>query len=572
MLASLLKQIYARRPDTPEPIRSLGEYKTRGERPDTKTLESALIATTHGFSAAFIVIDALDECSTLDGERGKLLTSLHRIIGAMPDNLHILCTSRAESDIIAAMGTIMSPPSRAEIDLMIYRDSLSHDIGLYIDETLASAAYGTWPADLKAEAKELLIQNADGMWVHPRCAKTTIAANRQYRFQYIYCQFEALQNLASVSLVRRELHRLPVGLDATYERLLLGLNERFRKQILNVLKWLTSSNRSMTLAELAEIFVLLPESDVVFDETYRLFQPEDFVKYMSSLVVVQSVADYQNSFGSGSAYVRLAHFTIKEYLMSDRLAESSANCFYFTETDAHLHIAHSCLAYYLQCVAHLDQDISNLELTGYAFENWMLHLEMVPRELWSDDVSSLAARALAMRSLSLRTILEADEPTLTELTGVDMDLSLRIEFTKPHLYTALKGFTHLTDMFIGGGPSTNPYLTQEDMDMALHHAALGGCNDTVRLLLDKGADCGASNGRMGSALEAAAYSGHIATMELLLDEGASACNSIMSSALRVAVSRGHLNAVQLLVSRGSHIDASTASAKASIDIWRLLKR
>lgn len=164
MLASLLKQIYARRPDTPEPIRSLGEYKARGERPDTETLEAALLATTHGFSAAFLVIDALDECPTSDGERGKLLSSLRRIVAAMPDNLHILCTSRAESDIIAAMETVMSPPSRAEIDLMIYRDSLDHDIGLYIDETLASAAYSTWPTDLKEEAKELLIENADGMW------------------------------------------------------------------------------------------------------------------------------------------------------------------------------------------------------------------------------------------------------------------------------------------------------------------------------------------------------------------------------------------------------------------------
>lgn len=163
MLASLLKQIYARRPDTPEPIRRLSEYEARGERPDTETLETALLATTHGFSAAFIIIDALDECPILDGERAKLLTSLRRIIAAMPDNLHILCTSRAESDIIAAMGTVISPPSRAEIDLMVHLDSLNHDIGLYIDETLASAAYSTWPTDLKEEAKELLVKNADGM-------------------------------------------------------------------------------------------------------------------------------------------------------------------------------------------------------------------------------------------------------------------------------------------------------------------------------------------------------------------------------------------------------------------------
>lgn len=317
----------------------------------------------------------------------------------------------------------------------------------------------------------------------------------------------------------------------------------------------------MRLVELAEIFVLFTESDVVFDETYRLFEPGDFVKYMSSLVVVQSVTDSEILFDRHTT-IRLAHFTIKEYLMSDRLAESSANFFYFTETDAHLHIAHSCVAYYLHCIAHQDQSDRNLELRRYASANWMSHLEMVPRELWSNDVRSLAAQSLKLRSMSLHTILERDETMLTELTGVSMTVSLRIEMSKPHLYTALKGFIHLTDMMMSGGSGTNPYLTQEDTDMALRYAALGGCNDMVRRLLDKGANCNASNGKMGSALEAAAYRGHIAITELLLDGGASAYsqNGIMSSALRAGISGGHLEVVQLLVSRGSDIDASSLTA------------
>lgn len=163
MLASVLKQIHARRPDTPEPVQRLGEYRARGERPDTETLEAAVLATTHGFSETFVVIDALDECPTIMGERGKLLTSLCRIIAAMPDNLHILCTSRAEPDILAVMSTILSQPSRAEIDLTIYRDNVNRDVDLYIDKTFASATYSSWPNDLKEEAKKSLLRNADGM-------------------------------------------------------------------------------------------------------------------------------------------------------------------------------------------------------------------------------------------------------------------------------------------------------------------------------------------------------------------------------------------------------------------------
>lgn len=163
MLASILKQIYARRPNTPDPVQNLREYKARGERPDTKTLEAAILATSHGFSATFIIIDALDECPSVSGEREKLLISLSRLVTAMPGNIHIWCTSRAEPDIATAMESLLCEPSRAKIDLEAHLDSLNHDIGLSIDETLASYPYRSWPGGLKAYAKTLLIERGDGM-------------------------------------------------------------------------------------------------------------------------------------------------------------------------------------------------------------------------------------------------------------------------------------------------------------------------------------------------------------------------------------------------------------------------
>ncbi|KAI8188598.1 hypothetical protein K4K48_006468 [Colletotrichum sp. SAR 10_66] len=111
MLSSLVKQLCASRPDTPQTIKNLEDYKTKGERPDTKTLEEALIESTRGFSDVFIVVDALDECPTLNGQRGKLLASLTRIVAAMPDNLHLFCTSRAEPDISTAINKLLPSTS-----------------------------------------------------------------------------------------------------------------------------------------------------------------------------------------------------------------------------------------------------------------------------------------------------------------------------------------------------------------------------------------------------------------------------------------------------------------------------
>lgn len=164
MLSSLVKQLCSRRPDTPQPIRSLNEYKEKGQRPDTETLESMLAAVARGFSAVHIVIDALDECPPLEGERRRLLRSLRQIMAVAPANLHIFCTSRKEADIDAAMNTLMCPPPRgAVIDLNACRGILDRDIGLFIDLALASDECRSWPNSIRAEAKNSLMEKADGM-------------------------------------------------------------------------------------------------------------------------------------------------------------------------------------------------------------------------------------------------------------------------------------------------------------------------------------------------------------------------------------------------------------------------
>jgi hypothetical protein len=89
MLASLIKKICSLLPDTPQLVKRLGDYKTKGERPDTRTLEAALIASTSGLSLVHFVIDGLDECPVLGRQREKLLKSLHYILSNAPKNLHI---------------------------------------------------------------------------------------------------------------------------------------------------------------------------------------------------------------------------------------------------------------------------------------------------------------------------------------------------------------------------------------------------------------------------------------------------------------------------------------------------
>ncbi|KAL7809038.1 ankyrin repeat-containing domain protein [Trichoderma gracile] len=528
MLASLVQQLCARRPDTPQPIQSLKEYQEKGQRPDTKTLESILVAVATGFSAVHIVIDALDECPTSQGERKMLLQSLHRIMTAAPANVHICCTSRNEADINTAVIDLLSLPlNAAVIDLTAQKDILDQDIGSFIDSTLASWDFQSWPDDTKAKARRSLIDKADGM------------------FQYVFFQLEALQKFSSSDKVLEALHDLPRGLDATYDRLLQSLDMTFQSNIISCLKWLAFSNEVLKLEQLAEIFMLHPERGPSLDNSERLFKPKVVLNYLSSLIVLQEVKDEYRTYTN----IRLAHFSVKEYLLSSRILNGPGKDFAFTEEDAHLHIAHSCLAYHLQRSAMAEKETKHLELKYYAATEWPWHLEKAPRASWPDKVMQAAARALAIRSRSLDHQLLRYQYEYR--LGSHAHMSLR-----PQCYTARQGFLQLTDMLLSRDTGVNRYLTRKDLNAALHDAAYGGHMKVVQLCLDKRADVNSKSDVYGDALQAAANGGHAAIVSLLLNQGADidAQRGGWGSALQAAAEGEKLDILRLLVGRGASID------------------
>ncbi|ETR98546.1 ankyrin, partial [Trichoderma reesei RUT C-30] len=532
MLASLVQQLCARRPDTPQPIQRLKEYQEKGQRPDTETLESILRAVATGFSAVHIVIDALDECPTLQGERKMLLKSLRQIMTDAPANLHMFCTSRKEADINTAMTDLLSLPLKAAaINLTAERDILDKDIGSFIDSTLASGDCCSWPDDIKAKARRSLIKKADGM------------------FQYVFLQLEALQRLSSSREVLEALSGLPSGLDATYDRLLLSLDKRFQSNIISCLKWLAFSERNLMLEQLAEIFILHPERDPPLDDSERLFKPEDVLKYLSSLIVLQEVERGYRCYTT----IRLAHLSVKEYLLSSRIHKGPARDFAFNEEDAHLHIAHSCLAYHLQRSAMVEEDTENIQLKRYAAREWPSHLEKVPRTSWPDKVKQAVKRALAIRCPALYHQLRASKDMPQHSIGLGGDAHM---WLRPQCYAARQGFLQLTDILLSRETGVNKYITRTDLNAALHDAAYGGHIEVVQLCLDKGADVNSKSDIFGDALQAAAYNGHAPIVSLLLDQGADigAQRGGWGSALQAAAEAQQLEILKLLVGRGASID------------------
>ncbi|PKK52255.1 hypothetical protein CI102_2334, partial [Trichoderma harzianum] len=291
--------------------------------------------------------------------------------------------------------------------------------------------------------------------------------------------------------------------------MLLSIDANFQPQVKASLKWLAFSLEPLNLGQLAEIFMLPSKSDDGFESMSRLFSSIDVLKYFPGLVVTEG------SPINGASHVRLAHFSIKEYLTSDRILQTRSSVFAFTEADAHIHIGRFCLAYHL----HISptSEISNEHelhyylyheetLAGYACIGWARHIEFIPRASWPPEILRNAVLSLSIYCISL-------VHTIYRFTRI------RNFIRQPYLYTATRGFRQLTEMLISSSVGVGRYLTQVDLDDGLYWATpcAAGNLDFVHLLLKEGANVNVEAGYHGTALEAACARSHTDVARVLLE-------------------------------------------------------
>jgi ankyrin repeat protein len=348
-------------------------------------------------------------------------------------------------------------------------------------------------------------------------------------------------------MVRRTLDELPKDLPETYDRILRNIDKsRAATVAKEILRWLVHAQRQLTTSELLEVTGFLIQEGPHFDKEEVLGDLDDVLRICSSLV---SVTASEGGTGSQSddcsgrsaafapEYVRLAHASVREYLVSDSpcLARYSLH-----DQESHDILASCCLIYLLRFEADewtTDDFESVFPLARYAAEFWTKHARISGG--WSQRLRDLSMEILTQRKVAFRawshlgrgrTLIQ--ELPLLAASGEGLTYAVRIILQKDS--------TNIDAWFNGWFCSRN----------ALLEASEQGHEEIVEMLLHQGANVNTPSGWNGAdALGIACEEGHDGVAIRLLNKGADpyAEHGYHGTALTIACRQGRDSLVQRML-------------------------
>jgi ankyrin repeat protein len=360
--------------------------------------------------------------------------------------------------------------------------------------------------------------------------------------------------------------------------MLMGIEVMYYQHALTLLQWLAYARSPPTLGELVEAAITDPirESSIDvenrgdFEDTLNILSglitaeesqgvdsESDFeIESRTSNVSVSSPKNDQADAGhdhrnlSSSTRVRLAHFSVKEYLESDRIRKSNACGFYLESATGHRILAQSCLTYLRHYSAHSDktstkQDLEEFALLKYAAQSWFYHAALQESGEANREVSFLQSETARNDWLIVNS---PDEYSHQPFGWSERQGSAIYYASFLGLHVVVSDLiTRGADISARGGR----------YDTALQAASYKGHKEVVQLLLDNGADVEAQGGPYGTALQAASAIGHKEVVQLLVDNGAdpNAHGKAYYTPLQAAALKGHKEVVQLLLDNGADVKA-----------------
>ncbi|KAM3077406.1 hypothetical protein ACMFMG_006751 [Clarireedia jacksonii] len=530
MVRSLICQLLQQSIKIPSDLNTLYISCDNGQRqPSPNTLFKILQQMIEDFPQTYIVVDALDESA----ERKELMKIVKEMLGWQFQGLHILLTSRKEGDI---MRTLERHINQQNI-IRIQTKEVDQDIQMYVHQRLSEDEnLLKWRDDVRPRIESSLMEGAHGM------------------FRWAACQLDVLGQCRTRKQLDKALSNLPPTLDETYNRILSAISSSDSDYAIRILRWLTFSARPLSLGEVAEIAALDTDRSPAFDRDDVLEDPLDVLSICSSLITVTTADDLHGEPLPGPI-VLLAHYSVKEYLVSERIRESKIGTYAMEAAVCHRFIARCCLKYLLQFNspgALNEVNFHEFALAKYTAQYWMTHVKANTE----GDIETLKLTLELMDTdgeayLTWNRIYDSDK----EWRGTDFQRNLW-QAPSPLYYASQRGMVDVARHLLLV-KKANVNAEGGFCGNALQAACVHSHIDIVQLLLQNGADVHAEGGYCGNALQAACMNDHIDIVQLLLQNGADvhAEGGRYSNALQAACVHSHIDIVQLLLQNGADVHA-----------------
>jgi ankyrin repeat protein len=402
------------------------------------------------------------------------------------------------------------------------------------------------------------------------------------RFRWVACQIDALKDCLDYPRLQKALNTLPKTLDETYSRILDRIPREHSVQAATILNLLIWSDYRFTIEELVDAIATDLDEDPAFDPKNRMPVPRDVLKLCSGLVAVFQVKGLR----PGKQRVQLAHFSVKEYLVSNHVsgAFKSLN----SETVANSHLAKLCLGYLIGVSQLTSLKPYEKEVRG-EFPFWLKHSLEIDKEFpfanysanyWMDHARDVENGDESLCEMASNFFLEEREAFSLFKSILRPEAHMPPD-ANPLFYAARCGSKRIAENLLDRSADVSAdsaetlYMAMScghDMVAQLlldrgvfviteYHwvfqVAMRHCHDTtIQSLLDRCAD---RDTAYREALIIASSNGRDTTVQLLLDRGADV-NAVGDEALHEALIGGHDTTVQLLLNSGADVNAGDGEA------------
>jgi len=393
-------------------------------------------------------------------------------------------------------------------------------------------------------------------------------------------------------MLRKSLATLPKTLDQTYDRILTAISEEDRVYTIRILQWLTFSARPLSLEEVAEVAAIDVAREPAFDHDEVLVDPLEALKICSSLVTI--VVKESIFFEPGTRIVTLAHYSVQEYLISERIRQGPAKQYSMKEIECHKAMTIGCLWYLNRFQQPLTDEVYYASaLAEYSAQFWSDHLQKTGDG--EEEMSRLAMNFLLTNDPAFVNSIRIYNPDYDTYWEDQIDDE---EIATPLYYTSSLGLTTITrllllhkdvDVNADGGVHCNALLgavmgrhlavvellvnaqvnvnvKSNDGQYVLNQAMRQDQNPIVKALVDAGADVNMSDGYDIYPIQYASGLGDEELVKMLIDAKADvhARHEIRNDALTMALHGHHKAVVKLLVDTGANVNTRDQSDRSAL--------